>query len=75
MFICNTFAKYAMHNVSWKKSHHKYCKTCLTSTLPSKMKMHGIAEIYKVTGSVPDKSEVLKRVFFSVMRGLDLAGA
>jgi len=39
------------------------------------MKMHGIAEIYKVTGSVPDKSEVLKRVFFSVMRGLDLAGA
>jgi hypothetical protein len=43
--------------------------------LPSKRKMRRIAEMYEVTGSVLDKNEVLKYVFFSVMRSLDLAGA
>ena len=75
VFICNTFAKYTIYNVSWKKSHHKYCKIYPTSTVPSKRKIHRIAEKYKITSSVLDKSEVLKRVFFSVMHGLDLARA
>jgi hypothetical protein len=80
VFICITFAKYIIHNVSLKKSDHKYCETYLikfylTSTVPAKMKMHRIAEIYKVAGSVLDKSAVLKHAFFWVMHGLDLTGA
>ena len=75
MFIRNTFAKYTTHNVSWKKSHHKYRKIYPTSTVPSERKIHRIADMYKITGLVLDKSEVLKLVFFSVMRGLDLARA